>query len=72
MEPKYQIGDCVIHKINLTTMTIAQIRTQRSMIAGKVGYKGFSDEFVGTYLCRWYIGKKAHEEVFHEDSLQPC
>lgn len=57
--PIYKIGDQVVLKSGGPVMTVEKPMRNLS-----------SDEFLGTYKCQWFAGKKLDTGTFPEDSLQ--
>lgn len=55
---KYTKGDQVVLKSGGPTMTI-----ERPTTSGTTG------EFIGTYRCQWFAGKKLDSGIFPEESL---
>jgi len=59
MVPKFKVGDLVVLKSNGPTMTIEKVAVNIN-----------TQEFVGTYRCQWFAGKKLDTGSFPEDSLE--
>ncbi len=57
--PTYNIGDQVVIKSGGPTMTVEKPVCNHS-----------SGEFIGTYKCQWFAGKKLDTGTFPEASLE--
>jgi len=56
--PKYKVGDLVVLKSSGPSMTVEK------------AIFNSDKEFLGTYRCQWFAGKKLDTGIFPEDSLE--
>ena len=65
-QPKFEKSQQVKLKSGSPVMTIGNINTRRLMTSD---WKGFTEEFDGTYFCQWFVGDKYDGQNFPEESL---
>lgn len=66
MQPKFKIGDVVVLKSGSPKMTINNPNTTRYLTDNM---RGFTDDFNGTYQCKWFENDVAKEGDYAEDAL---
>ncbi|HGE8496234.1 TPA: DUF2158 domain-containing protein [Serratia marcescens] len=57
-KPKFKLGDSVYLKVGGPEMSVHEVH-----------YHFSNDEFLGTYKCQWFAGKKLESGNFTEESL---